>query len=159
MRHSLQKIEKTLLSSGEALSSIIPAKDDRRFAQDFKENQRLLALNKDKASLMQQRATDLEAKMENICRDLGRLGSQKVLTRDLQSILDDLSRLDIDFQYELEEIQTLNLACEELLEASSALHELNRKQKIQEADAAVKELQAKIKDADELYQECLEKLD
>jgi len=91
VKHNLKKIEKMLIQSGEALNNIIPPLDDKRFKHDLKESQRALALNRDKAGLMQQRVADLEAKLENICRDLGKLGSVRILARDLQSILDDLS--------------------------------------------------------------------
>ena len=118
-----------------------------------------MTLNRDKTGLMQQRVGELNAKLEGICKDLGKLGAKKVLTRDLQQVLDDLSRLEIDFSYELEEIKALSDDATKVLEAAKALQEENRKHKIQEASGHLAALSDNLESLEAKQAECEAKLE
>jgi regulator of replication initiation timing len=71
----------------------------------------------------------------------------------LTHVKDELDKLELELNYQHDEIKNLDYECEELLVATKALAEENKKLKEQEADNKLELLQNDMVHLDQLYRD------
>ena len=151
MKLSVAEINKQLLAALEIMKQIVPPEDNPDFLFEFQEKEKALNKSLEKVAQSAEKAKALQARLDEICEDLTKLGQKKVTNQDLDQILDDLNQLDIDYQYEGEEIHTLTNDSTALLAHSKALYDKNKQILIEECDGQIQELGERDTTLDDKY--------
>eukprot|EP00347_Sterkiella_histriomuscorum_P007817 403347449 len=159
MNRDIQLILRNLEHSNEYMKEILVPEDDNSFDISYKDKVRKYQQNSSRVSQIQDKSLSMQFRLDEICKDLTKLSQKKVLTRDLQQIIDDLNRLELDLEYQMEDVKVIEGEAKDLLNQTNSLLDQNRKSKIDQAEKALKNLQASILFIDDKYREVQLKLD
>ena len=96
--------------------------------------------------------------MDSICECLDHIGDKVVTTRELHDVRDELDKLELELNYQKDELKALDKECGNLMFSVDKLQKDNKDLKEKEAEDKLQDLTSKLADMDQLHKDCQGKL-
>ncbi|CDW88775.1 UNKNOWN [Stylonychia lemnae] len=159
LNEQLIKLQKDTEYSKNQLDQMILPLNNPDLEFQYQEKLDKITSNSLKIEKQKSQVTNLQLKLNSTCNSLNHLGDQLVNSRDLQSILDELEKLDIELQYETEEIKAQKIVISQDSIDIQQLLDLNKEIKQNECQNGLKQLALQLSDIDDKCKEVEMKLE